>query len=61
MRQYDDLLIDALLDCGFTVEEAQSLILLQERTERDRRSAWEEHMAKWLFDIDQWDQQDHLN
>jgi DNA-binding transcriptional MerR regulator len=37
MRQYEDLLIDALLDHGFTVEEAQNLIRLQERVERERR------------------------
>ena len=33
MRQYEDLLIDALLDCGFTLEEAFRLIALQERYE----------------------------
>jgi hypothetical protein len=37
MRQYDDLLIDALLDHGFTVQEAESLITLQERVERERQ------------------------
>jgi hypothetical protein len=37
MRQYDDLLIDALLDRGFTTEEAQRLIVLQERVERERQ------------------------
>jgi hypothetical protein len=37
MRQYDDLLIDALLDRGFTTEEAQRLIVLQDRVERERR------------------------
>ncbi len=41
MRQYDDLLIDALLDHGFTVQEAESLITLQERVERERQE--EEH------------------
>jgi hypothetical protein len=37
MRQYDDLLIDALLDHGFTVQEAENLITLQERVERERQ------------------------
>lgn len=36
MRQYEDLLIDALLDRGFTLPEAQNLIRLQERVERER-------------------------
>lgn len=36
MRQYEDLLIDALLDRGFTLPEAQNLISLQERVERER-------------------------
>jgi hypothetical protein len=36
MRQYEDLLIDALLDRGFTLPEAQNLICLQERVERER-------------------------
>jgi hypothetical protein len=40
MRQYDDLLIDALLDRGFSIEEAQRLIALQDRVERDRQR-WE--------------------
>ncbi|HEV2236048.1 MAG TPA: hypothetical protein VGR57_05235 [Ktedonobacterales bacterium] len=37
MRPYDDLLIDALLDRGFTTEEAQRLIALQDRVEHERR------------------------
>ncbi|HEX8732175.1 MAG TPA: hypothetical protein VF725_08940 [Ktedonobacterales bacterium] len=37
MNQYDDLLIDLLLDCGFTLEEATRLIRLHERMERQRR------------------------
>ena len=37
MQQYIDLLIDALLDEGFTVHEAQRLIHLRE--------AYEEHLA----------------
>ena len=35
-HQYEDLLVDALLDCGFTVDEAVRLIALQERVERER-------------------------
>ncbi len=31
MQQYTDLLIDALLDEGFTVEEASKLIQLREQ------------------------------
>jgi DNA-binding transcriptional MerR regulator len=38
MQQYSDLLIDALLDEGFTVEEANRLIELRE--------AYEEHQAR---------------
>ncbi|GAC1449597.1 MAG: hypothetical protein PVSMB4_07880 [Ktedonobacterales bacterium] len=44
MRQYDDLLIDALLDHGFTLEEAESLISLQERVERERQ---EQDREQW--------------
>lgn len=38
MRQYEDLLIDALLDFGFTLDEALRLLALQERVERERRA-----------------------
>ncbi|HEV7126597.1 MAG TPA: hypothetical protein VGN32_04050 [Ktedonobacterales bacterium] len=61
MRQYDDLLIDTLLDYGFSVEEALRLIRLQERLEQDRRALWEQQMARWLSGTGQWDQHDHLN
>ncbi|MDE3228353.1 MAG: hypothetical protein KGO05_00615 [Chloroflexota bacterium] len=37
MNQYEDLLIDLLLDYGFTLEEATRLIRLRERMERQRR------------------------
>jgi len=37
MRQYEDLVIDALLDYGFTLDEALRLLALQERVERERR------------------------
>ena len=36
MQQYLDLLIDALLDEGFTVEEANKLIRLREEYEERR-------------------------
>lgn len=35
MSQFEDLLIDALLDDGFTLEEAFRLIALQERWYKD--------------------------
>jgi len=47
--QYRDLLIDALLDQGFTVDEAEQLISLRERLELQR--AQEESLrnfARWL-------------
>ena len=49
MRQYEDLLIDALLDCGFTLEEAFRLIALQERYEDEHAWRREEHpLNEWL-------------
>ncbi len=45
MRQYEDLLIDALLDHGFTVEEAERLVALQARVERERLDA---ALGRWL-------------
>jgi hypothetical protein len=49
MNQYEDLLVDALLDRGFTVEEAERLIALQERVERERREAEERRkFAEWM-------------
>ena len=51
-QQYVDLLIDALLDEGFTVEEANRLIGLQERYEE--RLATEEtnyhRFVRWLVE-----------
>ena len=47
--QYRDLLIDALLDQGITVDEAEQLISLRERLELQR--AQEESLrifARWL-------------
>jgi hypothetical protein len=52
MNQYEDLLVDALLDRGFTVEEAVRLIALQERLERDRREAEERRkFSQWMANI----------
>ncbi len=49
MRQYEDLLIDALLDCGFTLEEAFRLIALQGRYEEEHAWRREEHpLNEWL-------------
>jgi hypothetical protein len=53
MRQYEDLLIDVLLDHGFTVAEAERLIRLQDRVERERNA---EAQLAWLRD---WPE--HLN
>jgi len=51
-HQYLDLLIDALLDEGFTVEEAQRLIQLQ--MEYEERKATEEtnhhRFVRWLVE-----------
>lgn len=38
MSQFEDLLIDALLDDGFTLDEALRLIALQERWYKDHRA-----------------------
>ncbi|HEX6819408.1 MAG TPA: hypothetical protein VF120_13610 [Ktedonobacterales bacterium] len=52
MSQYEDLLIDALLDRGFTVDEAVRLIALQNRVEHDRREEEErKRFAKWMTHI----------
>lgn len=48
-HQYEDLLVDALLDCGFTVDEAVRLIALQERVERERREEDERRkFVEWM-------------
>jgi len=52
MQQYIDLLIDALLDEGFTVEEASRIIQLRE--EYEERGATEEtnhhRFIRWLIE-----------
>ncbi len=52
MRQYIDLLIDALLDEGFTVEEASKLIELREQyDERQARRETNYHrFVRWLIE-----------
>ena len=52
MNQYEDLLVDALLDRGFTVAEAERLIALQERIERERREEEERRkFTEWMARI----------
>jgi hypothetical protein len=49
MMQYRDLLIDALMDQNFTLDEAEQLISLRERLESQQRQ--EEafrNFARWL-------------
>ncbi len=49
MGQYEDLLIDALLDSGFTLEEACRLIALQERYEEEHPWRQEKRqLAEWI-------------
>jgi hypothetical protein len=49
MRQYEDLLIDALLDSGFTLEEAFQLIALQERYEDEHSWRREKReLSEWI-------------
>lgn len=49
MSQYEDLLIDALLDRGFTLEEALRLIELQTRVERERQDEDDRReFARWM-------------
>jgi hypothetical protein len=50
MQQYQDLLIDALLDQGFTLFEAERLITLQERFEHAHRQTQQEQECRhWLM------------
>ncbi len=49
MNQYEDLLVDALLDYGFTLDEALKLIALQDRIERERRAEQlKQQREQWL-------------
>ncbi|MBO0778767.1 MAG: hypothetical protein J2P37_08055 [Ktedonobacteraceae bacterium] len=51
-QQYTDLLIDALLDEGFTVEEAQNLVRLQTKYEEQAVFEITNHLefARWLVE-----------
>jgi hypothetical protein len=51
MRQYEDLLIDALLDSGFTLEEALRLIALQERYEVEHSWRTEQRQTSEWIDL----------
>ncbi len=52
MSQYEDLLIDALLDYGFTLDEAVRLIELQARndSQHQKRALAERQSRLWLGD-----------
>ena len=52
MQQYIDLLIDALLDEGFTVEEASKLIQLREQHEdhKARQETNYHRFVRWLIE-----------
>ncbi|HEX2350619.1 MAG TPA: hypothetical protein VHI51_19445 [Ktedonobacterales bacterium] len=57
MSQFEDLLIDALLDDGFTLDEALRLIALQERWYKDHCALMVERPNdQWRVDHcdDQW-------
>jgi hypothetical protein len=58
-QYYQDLLVDALLDCGFTLEEALRLIALHERIERERRE--EEARQSRANLLGTWDERSLLN
>jgi DNA-binding transcriptional MerR regulator len=51
-QHYIDLLIDALLDEGFTVEEANRLIDLQEKHEKQQREQEtnSHRFVRWLVE-----------
>jgi hypothetical protein len=52
MQQYIDLLIDTLLDEGFTVEEASRLIQFREEFEERRATEETNHhrFVRWLVE-----------
>jgi hypothetical protein len=52
MQQYIDLLVDALLDEGFNVEEAQQLIQLQQQYEERKATEETNHhrFVRWLVE-----------
>ncbi len=52
MQRYSDLLIDALLDEGFTVEEASKLIQLREQHDEQRATQITNYhrFVRWLVE-----------
>lgn len=49
MSQYEDLIVDALLDRGFTLEEALRLIDLQNRVEHEHKEEEDRReFARWM-------------
>ena len=52
MQQYSDLLIDALLDEGFTVDEAKRLIQMRETYEDQQATQETNHhrFVRWLIE-----------
>ena len=52
MQQYSDLLIDALLDEGFTVDEAKRLIHMREAYEEQQAPQETNHhrFVRWLIE-----------
>jgi hypothetical protein len=50
MQQYIDLLVDALLDEGFNVEEAQQLIQLQQQYEERKATEETNRFVRWLVE-----------
>ena len=52
MQQYRDLLIDALLDEGFTVEEASKLIQLREQHDEQQATRITNYhrFVRWLVE-----------
>ncbi len=56
MNQHEDLLVDALLDYGFSLDEALNLIALQERIEREQQQAQRQRRRDlWRAEDDQHD------
>jgi hypothetical protein len=52
-QYYEDLLIDALLDRGFTLDEALRLIALQQRIEHERRAEdVRRQLSTWVGGLD---------
>ena len=51
-HQHEDLLVDALLDYGFSLDEALNLIALQERIERERRAEQRKQQREQWLDTD---------